>query len=172
MASPSTHNAFFNESVIRDAVLSKSPDRSFEYIITMNNELQSKYAKASAELIVLGHERDDLEMEVDQLTKSRNLLTGYLKNEIEVTRNQRVVEGKLKTIAKATFWVMHGLLLLSGFMAISNVCSLLLWIFACALLTRFDYWYTGVMKEIDAINTAIDKIDTSSERIWELIDNL
>lgn len=176
--SPRSPRGFFNDNFIREAINSKSSDRSFEYIITMNNELHSKFAKVSAELIVSESQREDLEIEVDQITKSRNLMTGYLKNDIEVARNMKTINEKLKTTTRSSFWLLHLVIFvyLVGLMICDGATHVSMQIFICAcicaLVARYDYWFNGEITDINQIHDAIKKVDTSNERIWELIDNL
>lgn len=178
MASAAPAQAFFGESILREAIHSKSSDRSFEYIIAMNNELHSKFAKVSAELIVAESQCEDLETEVDQITKSRNLLTGYLKNDIEVARNMKLINEKLQATSQSSIVSMHLVLFvgLVGLIVYGDAINLSIRCFVCACvgfcIVRYDCWFRKEVQEINDIHDAIKKVDMSNERIWDLIDNL
>lgn len=69
-----------------DKVLQHQENKPMEYIIMMNNELQSKYEKEKDEKVNLEKINEELEQEIDNLSKTRTALQGYMKNEIEYAK--------------------------------------------------------------------------------------
>jgi len=69
-----------------DKVLQRQENKPMEYIILMNNELQSKYENEKVEKVKLEQINEELEEEIDSLSKTRTALQGYMKNEIEYAK--------------------------------------------------------------------------------------
>jgi len=115
---------------------------------------------------------------VDQITKSRNLLTGYLKNDIEVARNMKLINEKLQATSQSSIVSMHLVLFvdLVGLIVYGDAINLSIRCFVCACvgfcIVRYDCWFRKEVQEINDIHDAIKKVDMSNERIWDLIDNL
>lgn len=67
-------------------VLQHQENKSMDYIILMNNELQTKYENEKTEKMNLEKQNEELENDIDNLSKTRTALQGYMKNEIEYAK--------------------------------------------------------------------------------------
>ena len=73
--SPTPIKMFFPQSEIKKTVLGKD-DASLSYIIFQNNELHTKYMEMKDMVQEFEHDKDEQDMEIDSLTKTRTCLQG------------------------------------------------------------------------------------------------
>lgn len=81
---PTSNSMFYNKDAISN-MMKSSENKSMDYIIMCNNELQTKFQALLKENQEIKQANTDLEEEVDSLSKSRTVLQGYMKNELEYT---------------------------------------------------------------------------------------
>ena len=82
---------FFSTSDIKENVLNKKDDASIAYIIMQNNQLHTNCDHLKEELMEIKFQKQELEEEVDSLSKTRTCLQGYVKNELELADNWKNV---------------------------------------------------------------------------------
>lgn len=82
---PPTSALFYDKDAVTN-IIKNGDNKSMEYVIMSNNELQTKYQTILEENHILKTQNDELEDEVDSLSKSKTVLQGYVKNELEYSK--------------------------------------------------------------------------------------
>lgn len=175
---------FFSTSDIQQNVLKKD-DTSSAYIIMQNNELHTHVHNLKEELSQLKYEKEELEQEVDSLSKTRTCLQGYVKNELELTEHWKTVsmiyEKQLNLYYKRWFVCIH----------ISTIACIVLTLLPIVQLRNallliyvppFVYYNMKDLMKIKHKHTkddilvenkeSIEKIEKSNIYIQDLIDNI
>jgi hypothetical protein len=80
-----------------EAILNKE-DRAVNHIIDQNVALQKTIDDMKNELVETNNEKNDLEQENDGLTKSKNILQGYMKNMHEMNKIERKLKRNYNTL--------------------------------------------------------------------------
>lgn len=71
-----------------EAILNKE-DKAVQHIIAQNDSLHMRIDQLQKEIAEMTAEKEDLEHDVDSLTKSKNVLQGYVKNFHELNKLER-----------------------------------------------------------------------------------
>jgi hypothetical protein len=166
-----------------------SDTTSIEYIILQNNKLHALLSQRTENLFELRKTIEELENEVDSLTKSRTCLQGYLKNEVELAQNWKKMTDIYKDNEVDTFkYALHStytFLLLWIFMMISYIYDFntQLYIYGFITLSMSNIVYM-CSNEYDrkhklyhssdfiGLKESIHKIEKSNMYIQELVDNI
>ena len=181
--SPTPIKMFFPQSEIKKTVLGKD-DASLSYIIFQNNELHTKYMEMKDMVQEFEHDKDEHDMEIDSLTKTRTCLQGYVKNEYELAQNWKILATKFEDIYKAILssFKMTMLLNMAMYMVIVSIYNLHIRIVLNMLygtiqivymrkkLKEFKNMYDN--EDLTKIKDDIKRIDKSNIYIQELVDNI
>jgi hypothetical protein len=111
-----------------------SKDDAFQYIIQQNTLLHEELGKLRAEIITLNVDKkalkrakSDLEEEMHSLERSKTLLKGYLKNEVELDTYYKIIldeyEGKFDLFRKE-FYFFHKVVVVQGILFITAKLAL------------------------------------------------
>jgi hypothetical protein len=169
---------------IRKTLLPVSEQTSTEYIILQNNKLHARLLSNKEESMHLQQQIDELELEVDSLTRTRTSLQGYVKNEVELAENW-------KSLAKSHKYIHSKIAMHSNVMTILNILIMILsmlipnhtWV-VCILICNITITmfiqvnaYTNFKKQENSpannkIIETIKKTELSNTYIQELIDNI
>jgi hypothetical protein len=155
--------------------------KPIQYIIDQNVLLMKEKTTLNSKNISLENENSDLEIEVDQLTKSKNLMQGYLKNFKEMNDIENEMKQKYKKMhTKAidfinllTIFVLTFIGATFNFIDIytkSSIIALLgVMIF---ILYRMKLFEDTSYKQIKILNDKMEDIKKNIDIIVEFIDNL
>ena len=174
---------FFPQSDIKKSVLGKN-DASLSYIIFQNNELHTKYVEMKDMLQQFEHDKDEQEMEIESLTKTRTCLQGYVKNEYELAQNWKMLATMFEDIYKIILssFKMTILLNITMYMLITSIYNMhirvalnLLYsvvqiVYMINKLKVFKNMYEN--EELMKTKDDIKRIDKSNIYIQELVDNI
>lgn len=173
-----------NSELESSIINTKHDNQSLAYIILQNNKLLSEYVQVKQEITTIENDKEELEMEIDSLTKSKTCLQGYVKNEIEFAEAWETVasveELQKKEMTKYVYFSTVGLFVLNClqfvpimipyFKTIIMTIATMLSSYVCIKThTSFKKMKNNTIM-IDAKNK-INKIKKSNMYIQELIDN-
>lgn len=172
-------NTIFNPDTIKNEILTKD-NTAVEYIIFQNNTILSELIEKNTKIKELENEREDLEEEVDSLTRSRTCLQGISKNyyelfEIESKKNKLIYNGFiLFSIYSLSMNIIYSIAMIS-----SNILGKYDLQFKCAFtiimfISHIIYYSTIFNKYIrnTKLNETLKKLKAANKNIDELIDNM
>lgn len=172
-------NTIFNQDTIKNEILTKD-NKAVEYIIFQNNTILSELIEKNTKIKELENEREDLEEEIDSLTRSRTCLQGISKNyyelfEMESKKNKLIYNGFILF----SLYVLSMNIIQSISMILSSVFGKYEFEFKCILtliifILHIIYYSTIFNKYIlnTKLNDSIKKLKSSIKNIDELIDNM
>tara|TARA_B110000483_G_scaffold140409_1_gene167672 strand:- start:6 stop:527 length:522 start_codon:yes stop_codon:yes gene_type:complete len=172
---------FYSNDAISKA-LKNGDNKSMDYIIMCNNELQTKFQVLFKENCTLRSEREELEEEVDSLTKSRTVLQGYMKNELEYANCWSNKCKVYQVLFYQTIWMVLAHIIIQVCMTITTRMlpqdyeSLFIYIYTPVYIIVAT---SNLFKIYDAPNLLtkkdsemILKIEKANQYIMDLIDNM
>ena len=172
-------NTIFNHDTIKNEILTKD-NKAVEYIIFQNNTILSELIEKNMKIKELENEREDLEEEVDSLTRSRTCLQGISKNyyelfEMESKKNKLIYNGFiLFSLYALSMNIIYSIGMIS-----SNVLGKYDFEFKCIFtlimfISHIIYYSTIFNKYIHntKLNASIKKLKAANKNIDELIDNM
>ena len=175
---------FFSSSEIKEKVVPKD-DVSTAYIIFQNNELHTKLENVKNDLIEVTTEKDELENEVDSLTKTRTCLQGYVKNEHIIGSNWKKIAMCYHSVLKKYNKNMNIQYLVNIIfvLLISSIINYELRISIAIIYSTSNIYVNykrGIelnkqwLQNVDILGyqTEIKNLDKSNSYIDELIDNM
>lgn len=172
-------NTIFNPDTIKNEILTKD-NKAVEYIIFQNNTILSELIEKNTKIKELENEHEDLEEEIDSLTRSRTCLQGICKNyyelfEMETTKSKMIYNGFiLFSLYVLIMNIIHSIGMIS-----SNILGKYDLQFKCVLtlimfISHIIYYSTLFNKYIrnTKLNETIKKLKAANKNIDELIDNM
>lgn len=172
-------NTIFNQDTIKNEILTKD-NKAVEYIIFQNNTILSELMEKNTKIKELENEREDLEEEIDSLTRSRTCLQGISKNyyelfEMESKKNKLIYNGFILF----SLYALSMNIVQSISMILSSVFGKYEFEFKCIFtlimfISHIIYYSTIFNKYILNIklNDSIKKLKSAIKNIDELIDNM
>ena len=169
----------FNQDIIKNEILTKD-NKAVEYIIFQNNTILSELMEKNMKIKELENEREDLEEEIDSLTRSRTCLQGISKNyyelfEMESKKNKLIYDGFILF----SLYALSMNIIQSISMILSSVFGKYEFEFKCTFtliifILHIIYYSTIFNKYIlnTKLNDSIKKLKSSIKNIDELIDNM
>jgi len=162
-----------------------SDQSSTAYIILQNNKLHAQFLVQKEESCDLQKQLEDMEIEVDSLTRSRNCLQGYVKNEVELAQNYKSLLKSTNKITKQLFnhlyisFAFH-LIIMIIIMLISSHQKAVMGVVLAYIMMNSVFQmkqaqrFIGETKspENKKYSDGIKKIEQSNTYIQELIDNI
>lgn len=169
----------FNPDTIKNEILTKD-NKAVEYIIFQNNTILSELIDKNTKIKDIENERENLEEEVDSLTRSRTCLQGLTKNyyelfEMETKKSKMLYDGfVLFSVYALSMNIIHSIGMISssllGKYDINFKCIFAVIIF----ITNIIYFVILFNKYIlnTKLKDAIKKLKNANKNIDELIDNM
>jgi hypothetical protein len=172
---------FYNKDAISN-MMKNSDNKSMDYIIMCNNELQTKFQALLQENQEIKEQIADLEEEVDSLSKARTVLQGYMKNELEYATCWSNNCNVYKELFYQSIWIVlaHMVMQLCVMMTITVLpieyetlfiriyASIYIVVSTCNLRTIYNAPESLTKKNTETIL----KIEKANQYIMDLIDNI
>lgn len=172
-------NTIFNKDSIKNEVLTKD-NKAVEYIIFQNNTILSELIEKNMTIKKLESEHEDLEEEVDSLTRSRTCLQGISKNYYELyemvnKKNNMIYNGFIIfSIYALSINIIYSVAMMSssglGKYDVQFKCIVTLIIFISNIVYYYKLFSNYIVNE--NLNNAIKKLKNANKNIDELIDNM
>lgn len=178
---PSSNPMFYNNDAISN-MMKNSDNKSMDYIIMCNNELQTKFQALLKENQEIKEQIADLEEEVDSLSKARTVLQGYMKNELEYATCWSNNCNVYKELFYQSIWIVlaHMVMQLCVMMTITALpieyetlftriyASIYIVVSTCNLRAIYNAPESLTKKNTETIL----KIERANQYIMDLIDNI
>jgi hypothetical protein len=178
---PTSNAMFYNKDSISN-MMKNSENKSMDYIIMCNNELQTKFQALLKENQEIKEEMSGLEEEVDSLSKSRTALQGYMKNELEYALCWSNNCSVYKELFYQNTWILlaHIVIQLCVMMTIAMIPieyeTLFIRIYApiYIVVSTGNLWniYNAPQSLTKKDSETILKIEKANQYIMDLIDNI
>lgn len=165
-----------------EAILNKE-DKAVDHILLQNRALVVKIDELKDSLNTVTNEKNEMEEENDSITKSKNILQGYMKNFHEMNKLEKKLKNNFETSYKNyrnMYYVlmMHALMF---YMLIINVHNPIMQFLSyntfVAIIIGLTFYYhkhvhSVIEKDNKNINEELAKLYKATDMINDLMDSL
>lgn len=164
-----------------EAILNKE-DKAVDHIIRQNVALNDKVNELQDTIKDTNNEKEELEHELDGITKSKNILQGYTKNFHEMNKNERELR-ELYSKSYMTFKRMYNIILINALMFYPMLYSIPNTIYRHAYLTLYigllmmlvykvNQYDTNKLQRIKQLNENLQTLYKATDMVSDLMDSL
>ena len=164
-----------------EAILNKE-DKAVDHIINQNKVLQTKVNELTSALKDMEGEKDEIEHELDSVTKSKNILQGYSKNFHEMNKKERALNKEYEDLYKV-FMFIYYILMSNAVMFYSMLVSIDNEIYKYGFLTvyvgvlimstyKINVYRSHKLKNIQKIKNELGELYKATDLVNDLMDNL
>lgn len=161
--------------------LSNYENKPMEYIMFQNNELLGLNKELNRKIAELSNENEELEHEVDSITKARLNLQGHVKNFHELSKYEKeIADNYLKGVVQFAYnYLLCFSIQMFVLIVTLNIQDEYKITFACTTYSVYSVYKFISIRKIykdylvnTSIKRKIDKINQANDHIQELIDNI
>ena len=164
-----------------EAILNKE-DKAVDHIINQNKVFQAKVNELTSALKEMDGEKDEIEHELDSVTKSKNILQGYSKNFHEMNKKERALKEEHESLYKVFMYVYHiliinAVLFYSMLVFIENEMYkhgfLTIYVGAMIMSTyKINMYRSKRLETIQKIKNELAELYKATDLVNDLMDNL
>lgn len=163
------------------AILNKD-DKTVDHILLQNKAFSVKIDELKEELRTVQAEKDEMEEENDSITKSKNILQGYMKNIHEMNKVEKKLKANYKQFYNNYFYMYYILMFhtIMFYMLALNIEKPIMqfasYVTFVSTLIGVSYYHnkfeTITKKENNALMEELNKLHKATDMVSDLLDSL
>ena len=163
------------------AILNRD-DKTIEHILLQNKTYAIKIDELKDELRTVQAEKNEMEEENDSITKSKNILQGYMKNIHEMNKVEKKLKANYQQLYNNYFYMFYILMFhtIMFYMLVLNIKEVVIQFVSyttlVSTLTGVSYYHnkseTIILKENYALMEELNKLHKATDMVSDLLDSL